>query len=98
VPATAAAKADPPADVNDLLAESADSEQPATPPAPSVLEQYQRALSRGGLPKAELPPPRPSRREQLAQVAERPFVRRAMELFDVTPDKIRYQPPQGESN
>jgi DNA polymerase-3 subunit gamma/tau len=95
--AVASAKADPSADVNDLIADSAVAEEPALPKGPSVLEKFQRALAQGGLPKSELPPPRASRREQLAQVAEQPIVRRAMELFDVAPDKIRYQPPQGES-
>lgn len=64
----------------------------------SVLEQFKQAMANGGLPKAEAPPPRVSRREQLAQVAEQPIVRRAMELFDVAPDKMRYTPPEGESN
>jgi hypothetical protein len=73
----------------------------ATEPAverESVLEQFKQAMANGGLPKAEAPPARVSRREQLAQVAEQPFVRRAMELFDVAPDKMRYTPPEGESN
>ena len=72
----------------------------ATEPAAereSVLEQFKQAMANGGPPKAEAPP-RVSRREQLAQVAEQPIVRRAMELFDVAPDKIRYTPPEGESN
>jgi len=64
----------------------------------SVLEQFKQAMANGGLPKLEAPPTRVSRREQLAQVAEQPFVRRAMELFDVAPDKLRYTPPEGESN
>jgi DNA polymerase-3 subunit gamma/tau len=64
----------------------------------SVLAQFKQAMANGGLPKPEAAPPRASRREQLAQVAEQPIVRRAMELFDVTPDKMRYTPPEGESN
>jgi hypothetical protein len=63
-----------------------------------VLEQFQRAMSQGTLPRSAPLPPRTSRREQLAQVSEQPFVRRAMELFDVAPDKLRYSPPQGDSN
>jgi DNA polymerase-3 subunit gamma/tau len=63
----------------------------------SVLAQFKQAMANGGLPKPEAPPPRVSRREQLAQVAEQPIVRRAMELFDVAPDKMRYTPPEGES-
>jgi DNA polymerase-3 subunit gamma/tau len=73
----------------------------ATEPAverESVLEQFKQAMANGGMPKTDAPPPRVSRREQLAQVAEQPFVRRAMELFDVAPDKIRYSPPEAESS
>src|SRR4051812_287671 len=62
----------------------------------SVLAQFKQAMANGGPSKSEAPPPRVSRREQLAQVAEQPIVRRAMELFDVAPDKIRYTPPEGE--
>jgi hypothetical protein len=64
----------------------------------SVLAQFKQAMANGGLPKPEAAPPRVSRREQLAQVAEQPIVRRAMELFDVAPDKMRYTPPEGDSN
>jgi DNA polymerase III subunit gamma/tau len=64
----------------------------------SVLAQFKQAMANGGLPKPESPPPRVSRREQLAQVAEQPIVRRAMELFDVAPDKMRYTPPESDSN
>jgi DNA polymerase-3 subunit gamma/tau len=64
----------------------------------SVLAQFKQAMANGGMPKSEAPAPRVSRREQLAQIAEQPIVRRAMELFDVAPDKMRYTPPEGESN
>jgi hypothetical protein len=64
----------------------------------SVLEKFKQAMAGGGLPKPEASPPRATRRQQLAQVAEQPFVRRAMELFDVAPEKMRYTPPEGESN
>jgi hypothetical protein len=37
-----------------------------------------------------------SRRAKLAEVAELPFVRRAMELFDVPAGQLRYAPPEGE--
>jgi hypothetical protein len=33
----------------------------------------------------------------MAQIAEQPFVRRAMELFDVQPGQFRYAPPEGET-
>jgi DNA polymerase III subunit gamma/tau len=41
-------------------------------------------------------PPRTSRREQLAEVAEQPFVRRAMEVFDVPAGQFRYTPPEAD--
>jgi hypothetical protein len=77
--------------------ETIDASEPP-PERESVLAQFKQAMANGGLPKSEAPPPRVSRREQLAQVAEQPIVRRAMELFDVAPDKMRYSPPEGDSN
>jgi hypothetical protein len=38
-------------------------------------------------------PPAPSRRQQQADVAAQPFVKKALELFDGDPHKIRYIPP-----
>jgi DNA polymerase-3 subunit gamma/tau len=64
----------------------------------SVLAQWKRAMANGAQPKSEGAPPRPSRREQLAQVAEQPFVRRAMELFEAAPGQFRYTPPDGDQN
>jgi DNA polymerase-3 subunit gamma/tau len=58
----------------------------------SVLAQFQRAMAGGSVPRAAAAP-RPSRREQNAKIAEQPFVKRALELFDVPPDKIRYSRP-----
>jgi DNA polymerase-3 subunit gamma/tau len=66
--------------------------------AESVLVQFQRAIADGNQARPATPPARPSRREQTARIAEQPFVRRAMELFDVTPDKIRYTPPEGDQS
>jgi len=62
----------------------------------SVLAQFQRVMAAGVTTRTDSPQPRPSRSEQLAQIAELPFVRRAMELFDVEPGKIRYTPSEGE--
>jgi DNA polymerase-3 subunit gamma/tau len=46
---------------------------------------------------ATTPRPSPSsRRARLAEVGELPFVRRAMELFDVPAGQLRYAPPDGE--
>jgi hypothetical protein len=64
----------------------------------SVLAQFKQAMANGGQSKPAATPPRVSRREQLAQISEQPIVRRAMELFDVSPDKMRYTPPEGDSN
>jgi DNA polymerase-3 subunit gamma/tau len=64
----------------------------------SVLDQYKRAMAGGVPPKPVSTPPRVSRREQLAQVAEQPFVKRAIELFNADPSALRYTPPEGEPN
>jgi DNA polymerase-3 subunit gamma/tau len=62
----------------------------------SVLAQWQRAVSAGHTVHIEAPP-RASRREQLAAIADRPIVRRAMELFDVPAGHLRYTPPDGQT-
>jgi DNA polymerase III subunit gamma/tau len=62
----------------------------------SVLAQFQRAVAECGTSRADPPRPRKSRREQLAEIAEQPIVRRAMELFDVQAGQFRYSPPEGE--
>jgi hypothetical protein len=85
------------AEVNDLLAESADSSVPGVPPGESVLAQFQRAVAEGSTSRTEISTPRKSRREQMAEVAEQPIVRRAMELFDVGPGQFRYTPPEGDA-
>jgi DNA polymerase-3 subunit gamma/tau len=90
--ATSAASA-----ANDLLAESADEAEPARP-TESVLDRFQRNMAAGGSAETETTSPRTSRREQLAKVAEQPFVRRAMELFDVGPGQFRYTPPEGNGS
>ena len=41
-------------------------------------------------------PARASRREQLNKVSEQPFVKRAMELFDVPPGQFRYVAPDDQ--
>lgn len=64
----------------------------------SVLAQWQRALTDGPQHAAEASSPRASRREQLTAIAEQPFVRRAMELFDVAPNQMRYTPAEIDSN
>ncbi len=84
--------------VNELPAESASPPAVESASVESVLAQFQRAVAEGGTTRTETPPPRKSRREQLAQIADQPFVRRAIELFDVQPGQLRYAPPEGESN
>jgi DNA polymerase III gamma/tau subunit len=76
-------------EVNGSLSEAAD----------SVLRQFQLAVEAAkkgnGVPQAT--GPRVSRRQQLAEqmkeVGERPFVQKALELFDVPAGQFRYSPP-----
>jgi hypothetical protein len=68
-----------------------------SPLSESVLAQWRQAVADGVPPRADSPP-RTSRREQLAEVAEQPFVRRALELFDIPAGQFRYLPPEGETN
>ena len=63
----------------------------------SVLERYQRAVEAAKSVAAEPPQgPRVSRRQQAAEIGQRPFVRKAMELFEVAPGQFRFSPPDGE--
>ncbi len=84
-------------DPNEQLAELTGSDVEKTSPAESVLAMFQRAVASGAA-TVDVPPPRKSRREQLAEIAEQPFVRRAMEVFDIEPGQFKYQPPGSESN
>ncbi len=56
---------------------------------PLVLRTQARAKS-----AKSTPAPRQSRRQQQAEVVEQPFVRKAMELFDGDPSRLRYVPPE----
>ncbi|MEX0612569.1 MAG: DNA polymerase III subunit gamma/tau [Pirellulales bacterium] len=95
VQASAPRRSDPPQAIAKPSIEPSDaSDDEATPPE-SVLEQWQRAMAEGNPARKTSPP---SRREELAAIAEQPFVRRALELFDVPPEKLRYTPPDGNSN
>jgi DNA polymerase-3 subunit gamma/tau len=70
-----------------------------TPTEESVLKRYQMAVEAAKSATTDpLPPPAPrvSRRQQAAEVSERPFVHRALELFEVAPGQFRYSPPEGE--
>jgi len=70
--------------------------------ADSVLKQFQMAVeaAKSGSAEPQVDAPRVSRRqqtaEQLKEVSERPFVRRAIELFDVAPGQSRYSPPEND--
>jgi DNA polymerase III subunit gamma/tau len=96
---TAMLRVDPP-HVVDATPAASNGSLPAEAPAPeeSVLAQWQRALTDGPQQATEVSPPRASRREQLTAIAEQPFVRRAMELFDVAANQIRYTPPEGDDD
>lgn len=85
-------------DPNETLAESGGAEGEDVSPAESVLAQFQRAMAQGGLPKVAAAPAMKSRREKLAEVAEQPIVKRAMELFDVEPGHFKYVPPGTDAN
>ena len=66
----------------------------ASAPAPSegsLLEQFTK-MQENGVAPTSAPAPK-SRRQQQADVAQQPFVRKAMELFDAEPGKLRYTPP-----
>ncbi|HEX4413949.1 MAG TPA: DNA polymerase III subunit gamma/tau [Lacipirellulaceae bacterium] len=84
--------------VNELLNESAESSDLDAPESGSMLAQFQRAMKQGTTSRAETQPPRKSQREKLAEVAEQPLVKRAMELFDVGAGQFRYTPPEGDAN
>jgi DNA polymerase III subunit gamma/tau len=66
----------------------------------SVLAQFRNALAGGTQPATAEPAtaPRLSRREQIAEIEKQPFVRRAMDLFEVPPGQLRYSPPEGEAD
>jgi DNA polymerase-3 subunit gamma/tau len=66
----------------------------------SVLEQFRNALAGTSQPAAgEAPqPPRMSLRQQKAEIEQQPFVRRAMEVFDVAPGSLRYSPPESNAS
>jgi hypothetical protein len=67
----------------------------------SVLKRYQMAMEAAASGPAEptpAPAPRVSRRQQVAEVGERPFVQKAMELFEVAPGQFRFSPPESDSN
>jgi DNA polymerase-3 subunit gamma/tau len=100
----------PPLPVLPAVAPEADEQVPAPPAngavhdaADSVLKQFQMAVeaANSGSAEPQAAAPRVSRRqqaaEQIKEVSERPFVQKALELFDVASGQLRYTPPEGES-
>ena len=73
-----------------------------SPSHESVLKRFQEVVSAAPAAVAVPAAPRISRREQLLEqtkeVTSRPFVQKAMELFDVRPGQFRYTPPDGDAN
>jgi hypothetical protein len=68
----------------------------------SVLAQFRSAIASGTAPAAPPESPRLSLRQQQAEekaaVQQRPFVQRAMELFEVPQGQLRYSPPDIDSD
>ena len=91
-------RSDPPHSADRRPAGPASVGESIAPAVDSVLAQYQRAMAEGTMPRVAAPQLRPSRRELAAKAAEHPFVRRAIELFDAPPDKLRYIPPGERSS
>lgn len=58
------------------------------------LQDELKTMQRSGGPRLAPTAPRTSRREMLAEVAQRPLVKKAMELFEVSPDRMKYHPPR----
>jgi hypothetical protein len=92
---TATHRADPPHSKSAVDNGPTPVSESMAPAVDSVLAQYQRAMTDGVSPRPTATLSRQSRREQTAKAAEHPFVRRAIELFDAPPDKLRYTPPEG---
>jgi hypothetical protein len=67
----------------------------------SVLVRFQQVLNSAPAAAPVQTGPRVSRREQLIEqqreVAGRPFVQKAMELFDVRSGQFRYTPPDSDA-
>jgi len=91
-------RSDPPHVAETISVDEPTAPENTTTAVDSVLAGYQRVMAEGVTPRPAATQSRPSRREQTAKIAEHPFVRRAMELFDASPDKLRYTPPEGDAN
>jgi hypothetical protein len=85
------------ADSDSIRAASAEAGDKPPAMTDSVLAQWQQVVSSGQAVRHDAPP-KASRREQLAAIADRPIIRRAMELFDVPAGQLRYTPPDGKTS
>ncbi len=83
--ATGSAAAPPPSE-EIAMATNGDAE-------PGLAEMFSAKLASPSAPSAAAAP-RKSRKQQLAEVQAQPFVQKAMELFAVEPDKLKYIPPK----
>jgi DNA polymerase-3 subunit gamma/tau len=98
------ADAEPTARGNDSPRQLADSDTQGELPEPkaepevagSVMAQWRRALTEQN-ESLSASSPRESLRDKKAKVAEQPFVRQAMELFDVSAGQFRYTPPDADA-
>ena len=92
VPTAASTPAPPPRQPAATNGEPQPSGAPSAEPG-GLLEAFQSM--KPGQPANEAPKtPRVSRRQQQAEVAQQPFVKKAIDLFGVEPDKVRYSPPK----
>ncbi|HJQ78395.1 MAG TPA: DNA polymerase III subunit gamma/tau [Lacipirellulaceae bacterium] len=85
------------AENSSLAGDEAQDADVESPTSDSVIAQWRRALTE----QNESPPsspPRESLRDKKAKVAEQPFVRQAMELFEVPSGQFRYTPPEADGN
>jgi len=62
-----------------------------------ITLRFELADAPQAAPENATNPSRPNRRQLHAEVAERPFVKKALNLFDVQPGQFRYVPPNRES-
>ncbi len=62
-----------------------------------ITLRFELADAPQAAPETATNPSRPNRRQLHAEVAERPFVKKALNLFDVQPGQFRYVPPNRES-
>ncbi|MEO0530672.1 MAG: DNA polymerase III subunit gamma/tau [Planctomycetota bacterium] len=79
-----------------VAAERTAVETAAAPDDPNGMLAQFTALRESGVQATSTaaPPRRVTRRQQQAEIVQQPFVAKAIELFGVKPDKIKYHPPR----